>query len=178
MRIQHAVLSDVDAILELINHFAAKGEMLRCPKSQVYAFIRNYVVAEDHGKIVGCSTLEITWDALVEIRSLAIKEGYQGRGIGSKLVDLLMQDAKSLGAKKVFALTYKPKFFERFGFKVIDKQSLPHKVWTICIDCDRFPECDEVAVQVTIEDWESCRRRNQKLRAAVNHPKRMARKKT
>lgn len=178
MRIRHAVLCDVDAILELINHFAAKGEMLRRPKSQVYAFIRNYVVAEDHGKVVGCSTLEITWDALAEIRSLAIKEGHQGKGIGSKLVDLLMQDAKGLGVKKVFALTYKPKFFERFGFKVIDKQSLPHKVWTICLDCDKFPECDEVAVQVSIREWWESRMRDPKRRGAAKHPKRIATKKT
>jgi len=171
LRIRHAVLSDVDAIIELVNHFAAKGEMLWRTKSQVYPFIRNYVVAEDHGEIVGCSTLEITWDTLAEIRSLAIKESYQGKGIGSQIVNALMQDAKDLGVKKVFALTYKPRFFERFGFKVIDKQSLPHKVWTVCIDCDKFPNCDEVAVQVNVEEWRESRLRDQKQRKAVKRSK-------
>ncbi|OYV87526.1 MAG: hypothetical protein B7Z63_02220, partial [Ignavibacteriae bacterium 37-53-5] len=90
---------------------------------------------------------------LAELRSLAVSDKVQGKGLGTFVVEALMNDAAELGLKHVFALTYKPHFFERLGFRIIDKQQLPHKVWSICIDCLKFPVCDEVAMQIEVEEW-------------------------
>ncbi len=153
-------MGDVQQIVTLINSYAEKGEMLYRSQSQVLQQVRNYFVAAKDGEekdspdlILACGSLDITWNDLAELRSLAVSESAQGRGLGSLVVEALMDDALELGLKHVFALTYKPHFFERLGFKTIDKQQLPHKVWSICIDCLKFPVCDEVAIQIEVEDW-------------------------
>ena len=151
-------------IVSLINSYAEKGEMLFRSQSQVLQQIRNYFVAavrteeaeaepDSPDIILACGSLDITWNDLAELRSLAVKPDSQSRGLGSRVVEALMDDAVELGLKHVFALTYKPHFFERLGFKIIDKQQLPHKVWSICIDCLKFPVCDEVAMQIEVEEW-------------------------
>lgn len=160
-KIRRAKVGDVQQIVSLINSYAEKGEMLYRSQSQVLQQIRNYFVAAspnpagdssgDH--VLACGSLDITWNDLAELRSLAVGEEAQGQGLGTLVVKALMDDAVELGLKHVFALTYKPHFFERLGFKSIDKQQLPHKVWSICIDCLKFPVCDEVAMQIEVEDW-------------------------
>jgi amino-acid N-acetyltransferase len=167
-KVRRAKVSDVPQIVSLINSFAEKGEMLYRSQSQVLQQVRNYFVAaapklENHSNgdsspemsdlILACGSLDITWNDLAELRSLAVSSDAQGKGLGTQVVEALMEDAAELGLKHVFALTYKPHFFERVGFKIIDKQLLPHKVWSICIDCLKFPVCDEVAMQIEIEDW-------------------------
>lgn len=155
-------------IVSLINSYAEKGEMLYRSQSQVLQQVRNYFVAaspnlnnhdngdsslESSDSILACGSLDITWNDLAELRSLAVEPDTLGRGLGTQVVEALMRDASELGLKHVFALTYKPHFFERLGFKIIDKQQLPHKVWSLCIDCLKFPVCDEVAMQIEVEDW-------------------------
>jgi amino-acid N-acetyltransferase len=164
LRIRHATLNDVQTIVELVNHYATMGEMLHRSFNQIAQNIRNYVVADDDGNVIGCGALDIAWGDLAEIRSLAITEAYQGKGVGSRIVRALMRDAQELGVKNVFCLTYKPQFFERFGFRVVEKQTLPHKVWTFCIDCDKFPVCDEVALQVSVEEWAELERKHREMR--------------
>jgi amino-acid N-acetyltransferase len=95
---------------------------------------------------VGICALHICWDDLAEIRSLAVQEEVRNKGMGAKLVRACLEESKSLGVKSVFALTYRPDFFERLGFKKVDKAVLPHKIWTDCLKCVKFPDCDEVAV--------------------------------
>ena len=163
IKIRRAKVSDVQQIVSLINSYAEKGEMLFRSQSQVLQQIRNYFVAavpagsspdsESQEAVLACGSLDITWNDLAELRSLAVKEDSQSRGLGSGVVEALMDDAVELGLKHVFALTYKPHFFERLGFRIIDKQQLPHKVWSICIDCLKFPVCDEVAMQIEVEEW-------------------------
>jgi len=167
-RIRRARVSDVQQIVSLINSYAEKGEMLYRSQSQVLQQVRNYFVAaapklggnnngdphpDSSDSILACGSLDITWNDLAELRSVAVHSETQGKRLGSKVVEALLDDAVELGLKHVFALTYKPHFFERLGFKIIDKQQLPHKVWSICIDCLKFPVCDEVAMQIEIEDW-------------------------
>jgi amino-acid N-acetyltransferase len=77
---------------------------------------------------------------------LAVEEEDQKKGIGAKLVKACLEESRLLGAKKVFALTYQPEFFERLGFKKVEKTVLPHKIWTDCLKCVKFPDCDEIAV--------------------------------
>lgn len=129
-----------------MNHFAQKGEMLPRSQSELYENIRDFFVVEDEGKVIGCCALHILWDNLAEVKSLAVDSSYQGKGIGRLLVNTCLDEARELGIRKVFALTFKPGFFEKLGFKLVDKDDLPRKVWGECIKCPLFPDCKEEAV--------------------------------
>jgi len=114
--------------------------------NELYETVRDFVVCEGHGNICGVCALHIMWEDLAEIRSLAVEKHYQKRGVGKKLVQQCLKEARALGIKKVFALTYCPEFFKKIGFVDIDKASLPQKIWGDCLRCPRFPECNEHAV--------------------------------
>ena len=90
------------------------------------------------------------WEDLAEIRSLAVDKVHQKRGIGKNLVRECLKEARALGVKRIFALTYSPDFFKKMGFKDADKSSLPQKIWGDCLRCPRFPECDEHAVIISL----------------------------
>ncbi|MCL6429720.1 MAG: N-acetyltransferase [Anaerolineae bacterium] len=149
--VRPAVVADVEAIAEMINAYAARGEMLPKSLNQVYQNVRDFVVAEQAGRLIGCGALHVLWGDLAEIRSLAVEEAFRRRGIGSQIVRVLLHDARQLGLPQVFALTFKPEFFQALGFRVVDRESLPRKIWVDCIDCVRFPQCDEVAVILDLE---------------------------
>ncbi len=164
IKVRRARVGDVHQIVSLVNSYAEKGEMLYRSQSQVLQQVRNYFVAVEPGagsstdqpaedSVLACGSLDITWNDLAELRSLAVNGRAQNKGVGTLVVAALLDDAVELGLKHVFALTYKPHFFERLGFRIIDKQLLPHKVWSICIDCLKFPVCDEVAMQIEIGEW-------------------------
>ncbi|MGB9596777.1 MAG: N-acetyltransferase [Candidatus Poribacteria bacterium] len=144
--IRKATLDDVGPIQKLVNTHAEKGEMLPRSIGDICDNIRDFFVYEEKGEIIGCCALHVTWVDLAEIRSLVVKEEYQKKGIGTALLNACINDALKLAIKKVFALTYKPGFFEKKGFQRIDKSQLPHKVWIACVNCIKFPNCDEVAV--------------------------------
>jgi len=144
--VHRATLSDVEAMHELVNTFAQKGLMLPRSRNQFYQDIRDFFVAEKGGEFAGCGALHVTWVDLGEIRSLAVEERFQGNGVGARIVEALLADARSLNLPRVFALTYQQGFFAHFGFCELDKDQLPHKVWGECINCPKFPNCDETAV--------------------------------
>ena len=144
MNIRKAKLSDSEAMHKLVNYYAKKGLMLARSRSALYEYIRNYSVMEHEGEVVGMGALSILWSDLAEIRTLAVKEGYAGQGIGKKLVEHFLEEAKELGIKKVFTLTYQTEFFEKCGFKTVSKEHMPHKIWKDCLNCPKFPNCDEV----------------------------------
>jgi len=144
--LRKARINDVKEIHNLVNHFAQKGEMLPRSQSELYENIRDFFVVEDEGKVIGCCALHILWDNLAEVKSLAVDSSYQGKGIGRLLVNTCLDEARELGIRKVFALTFKPGFFEKLGFKLVDKDDLPRKVWGECIKCPLFPDCKEEAV--------------------------------
>ncbi len=118
--------------------------MLPRSLNEVYENIRDFFICVNNGSIV--AALHILWEDLAEIRSVAVLRKYQGKGIGKKLLRQCLKDAKALGVKKVFALTYNPVFFKDLGFKDIDKNTLPQKIWKECLKCHKFPECNETAV--------------------------------
>jgi len=95
--------------------------------------------------------LRVYWEDLAEIKSLAVSEDQQDRGFGSKLVRACLQEARSLGIRKVFALTYVPDFFMRLGFKEVDRSIFPQKIWADCLKCPKFPDCDEVALAIDLQ---------------------------
>ena len=144
--VRKAMVKDVPVIADIVNYHAKMGVMLPRPISRIYDNVRDYVVIESNGDILGCGALHVMWSDLAEIRALAIRDEYVGKGLGRSLVDNLLEEAKSLGIEKVFVLTYKADFFKHFGFSVIDKSELPHKIWGDCINCMHFPNCDEVAL--------------------------------
>ena len=149
--VRKAVSGDVQAIYSIVEAFAKKGIMLHRSEADICASLRDFFVYESGGRILGTCALHICSSDMGEIRSLAVREGHTRAGIGTKLVTACLDEASSLGLKKVFALTYKTAFFNKLRFKVINKDSLPHKIWGDCIKCVKFPNCDENAVIIAIE---------------------------
>lgn len=146
MKIRKAKTSDAKTIHKLINDFARRGEMLPRSLNEIYEKLRDFLVIKEKDEIIGVCALHILWEDLAEIRSLAVKEEFQNKGIGSLLVKKALKEAKSFSIKKVFVLTYIPEFFKKIGFKEIDKSKLPQKIWGDCIKCPKFPDCDETAL--------------------------------
>ncbi|ABZ82736.1 acetyltransferase, gnat family [Heliomicrobium modesticaldum Ice1] len=151
MILRKAKMNDVEDIHALISESAAEGLMLARSRSLLYEGLRDITVAEEAGRIVGTGSLHILWEDLAEIRALAIIKDARGKGIGRAIVDMLIKEAKDLGIDRVFALTYQEGFFSKCGFSVVPKELLPHKVWKECIDCPKFPNCDEVAMLLQVK---------------------------
>ncbi len=143
-------MSDVREIHSLLQFFAAQGLMLPRSISSLYDNLRDFVVYEENEQIKGICALHICWDDLAEVRSLAVLGEKQGAGIGRELVRSCLDEAGSLEISKVFVLTYQAGFFRKLGFVDIDKQKLPHKIWSDCIHCSKFPDCDEDALIHTL----------------------------
>ena len=120
--------------------------MLPRSLNELYENIRDFFVYAEGSKVYGCCALHIDWEDLSEIKSLAVAPARTGKGVGNKLLKECIKEAKILKIKKIFALTYVPSFFEQFGFKVVNKAELPHKIWSECIKCVYFPGCKEIAV--------------------------------
>lgn len=146
VKIEKAGIKNASQMHQLINYFAQKNEMLARPLSEIYENIRDYFVVREGEQVIACVALHVMWDNLAEIKSLAVAEASQQQGIGSQLVRACLEEARELGLSTVFCLTYRPAFFERAGFKPVDKMTLPHKVWTECFRCPKFPNCDEIAL--------------------------------
>ncbi|MBP7216898.1 MAG: N-acetyltransferase [Candidatus Omnitrophica bacterium] len=144
--IRKATIKDIPQIQGLINHYARQDIMLPRSLNELYDNIRDFWVAEDRGKVVGCCALHVSWDDLVEIKSLAVQKNKQRKGIGQALVSACLKEALEIKARRVFVLTYKPDFFKQFGFKTVKHADLPHKVWAECINCCKFPNCQEIAL--------------------------------
>lgn len=145
--IRKARMKDVKAIQKLIAEYARKGDMLPRSLSEIYENLRDYFVyVQDGEEVIGAAAIHIMWEDLAEVRSLAVRDGNMGRGVGTQLVETCISEAIVLGISRVFALTYKPDFFEKLGFARVDKSQLPQKIWTDCLKCSKFPDCDEVAL--------------------------------
>lgn len=144
--LRKAQIEDVKDIQKLLMHYANRGDMLSRSLSELYEALRDFYIFEEDGQIVGVAALHIVWEDLAEIRSVAVAEATGRRGVGTEVVNACIAEAKSLGLKRLFCLTYKPDFFARFGFQIVDKSQLPHKVWGDCIKCAKFPDCDEIAM--------------------------------
>lgn len=147
VEIRHARAADVPGICQLVNQYAELGRMLHRSMESVYDALREFCVAVDEsGVIVGCVALDVFWADLGEIKSLAVSPQRRGQGLGSRLLQAALEDARLLGITKVFALTYEKEFFSANGFEVIDRGTLPEKVWRECIACPKADACDEIAM--------------------------------
>ena len=148
--VRKAKPSDAEAIYSLVSSYAQKGLLLPRSVGSIYEHIRDFWVYEEEDDILGCCALQIVWEDLAEIRSLAVREDRKGEGIGRKLVEACIEEARELGIRKIFSLTYATDFFKSLCFSVVDKNILPHKVWGDCVNCVKFPNCDEVAVMLEL----------------------------
>ena len=144
--IRKAQICDVKEIQKLLITFASRGDMLSRSLSEIYESLRDFYVFEEQGTLLGAAALHIVWEDLAEVRSVAVSEEAGRRGIGSSLVQACIAEAREIGLKRIFCLTYKPEFFGKHGFRLVDKSELPHKVWGDCIKCVKFPDCDENAM--------------------------------
>ncbi len=146
--IRKATMRDVKPIQKLLEHYAQKGLLLPRSLSELFGYLRDYYVFIPDGgeELGGVCALHLCWEDLAEIKSLAVDESYSGQRIGTQLVEACLSEAITLGLYKIFALTYQADFFKRLGFQVVDKNLLPHKIWSDCLKCVKFPECDEIAM--------------------------------
>lgn len=152
-----AQLSDARDIHDLVNLFAQRGDMLPRTMGEVYENIRDFFVVRETpvgggpGRFLGCVALHIVWNDLAEVKSLAVSEEAQGKGLGSILVKACIDEARDVGLERIFALTYRPAFFERLSFAIADVMTLPRKVWNECYRCPKFPSCNEIALTLDLQ---------------------------
>lgn len=151
MTVRKARVEDAPRIQELLNAYASQGLLLQRSLGEIYDNLRDFFLLEEGGRVVGVCALHICWEDLAELRSLAVEDGSRGKGLGRELVETCLQEARQLGVKRVFLLTYIPDYFRRFGFQEVDKATLPHKIWGDCLRCVKFPHCDEVAMLLELD---------------------------
>lgn len=145
--IQKAKMHDAKAIQRLVNTYAEQGKLLPRSLSDIYDYLRDFFIYKERNHdVAGVCALHLCWEDLAEIRSLAVAPTKSNKRIGEQLVGACLQEAKQLGIQQVFLLTYIPSYFERFGFRIVDKSALPQKIWRDCINCIKFPDCDETAM--------------------------------
>ncbi len=150
MILRKARIPDAKAIHALLVGYAQQELMLPRSLPDIYERIRSFYVYEEQGQVLGTVSLQICWSDLAEIRSLAVADDLKMKGIGRLLVQACLEEARELGLKRVFALTYQPGFFEKMGFGYIEKSELPQKIWSDCVKCPKFPDCDEIAMSIVL----------------------------
>ncbi len=151
MIFRKAKITDVEPIHALITHYAEKGLMLARSRTLLYESLREFTVAEDQDRVIGAGSLHITWKDLAEIRALAVAPEYARKGIGHGLVSKFIDEARDLAIPRLFVLTYQDGFFAKCGFIIVEKDSLPQKVWKECVNCPKFPNCEEIAMILDID---------------------------
>ncbi len=151
IEVERAAVADVRAIHELVNGFARRGEMLPRTMAEIYESLRDFSVIRHGAELIACGALHVMWEDLAEVRSLAVREDRQSQGLGALLVRAHLDEARELGLSTAFALTYRPAFFERLGFRQADVMTLPRKVWNECYRCPKFPTCNEIAVVIDLK---------------------------
>jgi amino-acid N-acetyltransferase len=150
VEIRKAAVADANYVRKLINAYASENRMLFRSLSDIYENIRDYHVAVSQGEIVGSCALHVFWEDLGELRSLAVRSDHLGQGVGRRLISSVLSEAPSIGINRVFILTAIPSYFEKSGFKVVDRSELPQKIWAECVKCPKFPECDEIAMSIQV----------------------------
>lgn len=145
-QVRPAAIHDVPEIHHYLELYAAQGNLLPRTMSELYQRLRDFFVIEIAGRVAGCGALEIFTEDLGEVRSLVVDDAYKGRGFGRLLVERLLDEARLIGLRRIMALTYVPEFFHKLGFRTVSKDTLPEKVWGICVKCYKYNSCDEIAV--------------------------------
>ena len=158
--IEKAQVRDVEEILELVNAYAARNLMLPRGPQYMYENIRDFVIASDSNVpvysltetrevlnlIVACGSLHVLWEDIAEIRALASHPDYQHLGLGSKIVEYMIEEARQLGIRRLYTFTLTEDFFKTLGFSRQNRSELPPKVWGECSRCPKYFRCDEIGM--------------------------------
>jgi amino-acid N-acetyltransferase len=148
---RRAVLTDVPQLERLMAPYVASGDLLPRSNYDLCRHIKEYLVSETPaGEIVACGSLKIYSLQLAEVAGLAVHADWQGAGLGRALLEALVREARAHGLAEVLALTRKPAFFLKAGFKTAAREHFPIKVWADCVRCPRNNCCDEIAVTLTL----------------------------
>ncbi len=150
MNVEKARIGDVGVIRDLIEFYSKQNRMLSRSLSYLYEHIREYSVVREDGRVIGCCALHVTWKDLAEVKSLAVDPRHAGKGVGKTLLEAAIGEAASMGIPRVFTLTLETEFFKKNGFNEIPKEQLPMKIWGECIQCPKYPDCDEIALEYLI----------------------------
>lgn len=145
-RTRNAVLPDVEHIHAIIQPHADAGTLLPRSIAELCENVRDFVVAEEDGHIVGCGALHLYGRHLAEIRSIAVAPESKGRGVGRALVDALMDEARRQSVTCVCLFTRTPSFFAHLGFEIARREELPDKIYKDCVCCPKLSDCDEIAM--------------------------------
>ena len=144
-------VKDISNMQKLVLQDVENGNILVRNESEMATTIRSYTVAYKDDILVGFVALHIHTPLLAEIRSLVVSEDLRGQGIGKQLISHCISEAKEIYLSELLVLTYQAKLFEKFGFNIIEKATIPDtKIWADCIKCKHFPICDEVALTLKI----------------------------
>ena len=146
-----ATVQDGPGIHRLVNHWAAQGQMLPRTLAETYENLRDFFVIRDGDDVIACGALHIMWADMAELKSLAVDPDRQSGGYGSAIVEACVTEGRRLGMQRLFALSYRPGFFERLGWQQADVMNLPRKVWNECYRCPKFPGCDEIALTFDLD---------------------------
>ena len=149
--VRPAEIHDVPEIHHLLEIYSAQGNLLPRTMNELYRHLRDFFVIEVDGKLAACGALEIFTEDLGEVRSLVVDDAFKGRGLGKALVERLAAEARAIGLRRLMALTYVPEFFHKLGFQTVPKDTLPEKVWSVCVKCYKFNRCDEIAVLLELK---------------------------
>jgi len=144
--VRPAAIGDVPEIHHLLEIYASQGNLLPRTMGELYRHLRDFFVVEIDGRVAACGALEIFTETLGEVRSLVVVDEHKGQGLGRLLVERIIAEARAIGLKRLMALTYVPGFFHKLGFQTVSKDTLPEKVWSVCVKCYKFNHCDEIAV--------------------------------
>ena len=147
--IRKAIMEDVKKVHQLIEQYG-EGSVIPRSLAELYEHLRDFYVYLDGDQVVGVAALHIAWDDLAEVRSLVVHKEHREKEVGTVLVRACLNDARGLGIKNVFVLTYAPGYFKKLGFDEVDKSELPHKIWSDCVKCSKFPDCDETAMLIKL----------------------------
>lgn len=145
-----AKITDVEHIHALITYYAEQDLMLARSRTLLYESLREFTIVEDQNNVIGAGALNIVWNDLAEIRALTVAPAYARQGVGRRLIQTFVEEARELALPRIFVLTYQQEFFEKCGFQVVPKESLPQKVWKECVNCPKFPNCEELAMTIDI----------------------------
>jgi amino-acid N-acetyltransferase len=146
LRARKAILPDVERIHAIITPYAEKGTLLPRTTAELCENVRDFVVVEGEGRIVGCGALHLYGMHLAEIRTIAVAPGAKGLGAGRKLVEALLDEAERHRVTCVCLFTRIPAFFEHMGFAVASREELPDKIYKDCVHCPLLHDCDEIAM--------------------------------
>jgi len=143
---RNAVLPDVDRIYAIIQPYADEGTLLPRTRAELAENVRDFVVAEENGCLIGCGALHLYGLHLAEIRSIAVAPEAKGVGAGRALVEALMGEARRHSVTCVCLFTRTPSFFAHLGFETASRAELPDKIYKDCVYCPRLHDCDETAM--------------------------------